>query len=171
MRLVTAEWHDALGSYPTHRLHAALNEHIRRSTFWPTIAEFVEILREETPPPDLKLFKSEPKQFAREGRTEAEEIAHRAAQCLRWKQSERAKQPEIEDPADAKPEAKPASQAAYVSFALYHSCHARHARGEQTCEEGCFKPKPGVRNCRIDRGHFIEGGNDDLDVATPDARA
>lgn len=87
MRLVTAEWQATLGAYPAHRLNAALSEHIRRSTWWPTVADLVEILRAETPPPGLKLHRPKDQPFCRDGRTEAQEIAHRAAQCRKWREA------------------------------------------------------------------------------------
>lgn len=87
MRLMAAEWHATLGAYPMDRLNRALSEHIRRSTWWPTVADLVEILRAETPPPGLKLHRPKDQPFARDGRTEAEEIAYRAAQCRQWRQA------------------------------------------------------------------------------------
>ena len=87
MRLQAAEWHATLGAYPADRLNAALSDHIRRSTWWPTVADLVEILRSQTPPPGLKLHRPKDEPFCRDGRTEAEEIAHRAAQCLKWREA------------------------------------------------------------------------------------
>ena len=85
MRLLAAEWQASLGVYPAERLNAALSEHIRRSTFWPTIADLVEIMRQQTPPPGLPSHRQVEQGFCREGRTEAEEIAYRTAQVMRWK--------------------------------------------------------------------------------------
>lgn len=85
MRLLAAEWQTSLGVYPADRLNAALTEHIRRSSFWPTIADLVEIIKSQTPQPSLPRHQTEDKGFCREGRTEAEEIAYRAAQILKWK--------------------------------------------------------------------------------------
>lgn len=87
MRLVTAEWQATLGAYPADRLNRALSEHIRQSTWWPTVADLVEILRSETPPPGLKLHRPKDQPFCRDGRTEAEEISHRAAQCRKWREA------------------------------------------------------------------------------------
>tara|TARA_R110000868_G_scaffold151986_2_gene376569 strand:+ start:256 stop:606 length:351 start_codon:yes stop_codon:yes gene_type:complete len=86
MRLQAAEWHATLGAYPADRLNRALSEHIRRSTWWPTVANLVDVLRDETPPPGLKLHRPDDAPFCREGRTQAEEIAHRAAQCRKWRE-------------------------------------------------------------------------------------
>lgn len=87
MRLQAAEWGATLGAYPADRLNRALSEHIRRSTWWPTIANLVDILREDAPPPGLKLHRPDDAPFCREGRTQAQEIAHRAAQCQKWRQA------------------------------------------------------------------------------------
>lgn len=89
LRLVTAEWHDALGAWPIERLSLALSEHIRRSTFWPTIADLTGILAEQTPAPRPR-WTEEPRVFARDGRTEAEEIAFRAEQCRTWREQAKA---------------------------------------------------------------------------------
>jgi len=74
MRLVTAEWHATLGAYPANRLNDALSEHIRKSTFWPTIANLVDLLRAETPAPLMPRVKAEPKVDLAPA-----EISHRAA--------------------------------------------------------------------------------------------
>lgn len=87
MRLQAAEWHATLGAYPADRLNAALSEHIRRSTWWPTVANLVDLLREGAPGPGLKLHRPKDQPFAREGRTDAEETAHRAAQCRKWREA------------------------------------------------------------------------------------
>ena len=89
MRLQAAEWHATLGAYPADRLNAALSEHIRRSTWWPTVADLVEILRSQTPPPGLPRHRDNAPTFARDGRTEAEEIAFRAEQCRKWREAYR----------------------------------------------------------------------------------
>lgn len=89
MRLVTAEWHASLFCYPADRLSAALSEHIRRSTFWPTVANLLDILREQAPAFGRSIATFGPYEFARDGRTEAEEIIHRAAQCRKWREDAR----------------------------------------------------------------------------------
>ena len=146
MRLMVAEWHATLGAYPAGRLNGALSEHIRRSTYWPTIANLVDILREDAPDPGLKRHVAEPHTFAREGRTDAEEIAHRAAQSLRWKQSFGFGQSEP-DPLDFKAKPKEASQEATVSYALMNSCAVRRVQGKDTCAYNCND-----RDCRLRRG-------------------
>lgn len=136
MRLMVAEWHGTLGAYPADRLNHALSEHIRRSTWWPTIANLVDILREDAPAPGLKRHVAEPHTFAREGRTDAEEIAHRAAQSLKWQQSFGFGQSEP-DPLDFKAKPKEASQEATVSYALMNSCAVRRVQGKDTCAYNC----------------------------------
>lgn len=128
MRLMTAEWHATLGAYPADRLNHALSEHIRRSTFWPTIANLVDILREDAPPPGLPRYRAKPEVFARDGRTEAEEVAHRAAQSLKWKRDFGFGQSDP-DPLDFKAKPKEASQEQTVSEMLANSLAARRARG------------------------------------------
>jgi hypothetical protein len=129
MRLVTAEWHGTLGAYPADRLHNALSEHIRKSRFWPTVADLTDILREAAPAPGIPRHRAEPDVFAREGRTEAEEIAYRAAQSLRWKQQARAEVPEFHDPLDAPTKPKEASQDMTVSDMLRNSLAVKRATG------------------------------------------
>lgn len=128
MRLMVAEWHATLGAYPADRLNHALSEHIRRSTWWPTIANLVDILREDAPPPGLPLHRAKQEAFARDGRTEAEEVAHRAAQARKWKQDFGFGQSEP-DPLDVRAKPKPASQDQTVSDRLMNSAAAKRARG------------------------------------------
>ena len=129
MRMLTAEWHATLGTYPADRLNTALSEHIRRSTWWPTIANLVDIMREDAPAPGLPRYRAKPEAFARDGRTEAEEIAHRAAQALKWKQDFGFGQSEP-DPLDFKAKPKEASQDPTVSEALLNTLAAKRARQE-----------------------------------------
>jgi len=129
MRLVTAEWHGTLRAYPADRLHNALSEHIRKSRFWPTVADLTDILREAAPAPGLPRHRAEPDVFARDGRTEAEEIAYRAAQSLKWKQQARAEVPEFHDPLDAPTKPKEASREQTVSDMLRNSLAAKRATG------------------------------------------
>lgn len=129
MRLMVAEWHATLGAYPADWLHNALSEHIRRSTWWPTIANLVDILREAAPAPGLPRHRAEPNTFAREGRTEAEEIAYRAAQSLRWKQQARDEVPEFHDPLDEPTKPREASRDMTVSDMLRNSLAVKRATG------------------------------------------
>lgn len=116
MRLLAAEWHASLGAYKPDRLNAALTEHMRKSQFWPTIANFIENLQQDTPPPGLPRYRDEEQGFCREGRTKVEEIAHRAAQILKWKEQYGYNRMLQSDEPAAK--AKPASQDTTISDAL-----------------------------------------------------
>jgi hypothetical protein len=89
----------------------------------------VDIMREDAPPPGLPRHRKEPDVFAREGRTEAEEIAHRAAQSLKWKQQARAEVPEYHDPLDAPTKPKEASKDMTVSDTLRNSLAVQRATG------------------------------------------
>lgn len=141
---MTAEWVDALGYFHPQKLHEAVAEHIRQSAFWPTIADLISILRQATPPPGLPRYRPETREFVRDGRTEVEEIAHRVAQTLKWKQRAREEYPEQPDPFEAKVEPKGASQEMTVSDELMQSCAVRRAKGLSTCERNCSG-----RNCAL----------------------
>lgn len=145
MRLQAAEWQATLGAYPFDRLNRALSEHIRTSTWWPTIANLVDLMQSETPAPGLREHREAPKQFARDGRTEAEEIAHRVAQSLRWR--EEAGFGKTVLPEEVIKTAKPASQDMTVSTALLRSCAARRSRGLRTCEPSCSKTSCSLKDC------------------------
>lgn len=86
LRLVTAEWHEAFRHRHPAILNAALTEHIRRSTFWPTVADLEAILAEGHKPTRTRWVDDGKRDFRREGRTEAEEIAHRKAMCAKWRE-------------------------------------------------------------------------------------
>lgn len=80
-----------------------------------------------------------PPTFERDGRTTAEEIAHRIA-TVRSMRKEAGLKTTAELEAEATPaESAPASQSTEMSFQLRHSCLARRARKAQTCSESCFK--------------------------------
>lgn len=129
MRLLAAEWHASLGAYKPDRLNAALTEHMRKSQFWPTIANFIEHLQQDTPPPGLPRYRDEEQGFCREGRTKVEEIAHRAAQVLRWKQEYGFnRMVESEQPAT---QSRPASQEAGVSDALRATAAAQRIKSRE----------------------------------------
>jgi hypothetical protein len=127
MRLLAAEWHASLRAYRPDRLNAALGEHIRKSQFWPTIANFIEHVQQDTPQPGLPHFRDEVKSFCQEGRTEAEEQAHRAEQLKRWKQQAGFDRLLADDGRAS--EVRPASQAG-ASLALLATQAARRMRGE-----------------------------------------
>jgi len=142
MRLLTAEWHATLGAYPIDRIDRALSEHVRTSTYWPTVANLVDLMREETPAPGLPAHREAPRQFERDGRTEAEEIAFRAAQTLKWKQESGFGK--FIDPIEEKQPPNPASQAQTVGYELARSCAVRRTKGWLTCEPNCSR-----QNCDL----------------------
>lgn len=92
--LLLREWAEAFTGQSPEHLHRAVSEAIKTSKFWPTIAEIhghVASQRRETVAAIDTLtgrgrYRGEANEFAREGRTEAEEQAHRAEQLKRWKQ-------------------------------------------------------------------------------------
>jgi len=126
MRLMTAEWQNALGAYQPNRLMDALSEHIRKSPFWPTVADLLNEVRAQTPPPSLPRFIASPSEFAREGRTEAEEIIFRASQLVKMKQDTGYSKTFEPDPVLSW---RPASQDNAVSERLAKSPAAKGARG------------------------------------------
>jgi hypothetical protein len=132
MRLMAAEWHASLGAHPAERLNAALTEHIRRSTYWPTVANLVDIMREQMPPPGLPRHLQLEQDFCRDGRTEAEEMAHRAAQVLSWK-ADIGFQKVVDGGEAPSASAAPASQFPGVSEALKASVAAQRAISQQNC--------------------------------------
>ncbi|TXH44476.1 MAG: hypothetical protein E6Q97_32610 [Desulfurellales bacterium] len=85
LRLVTAEWTEAFRHRHPASLNAALTEHIRRSTFWPTIADLEAILAEGRKATTKRWTADDKRDFCRDGRTEAEEIAYRKAMCEKWR--------------------------------------------------------------------------------------
>jgi hypothetical protein len=126
MRLLAAEWQANLSAYPIDRLNLALSEHMRRSAFWPTIADLVEILREQTPAPGLPMLPREEREFCQEGRNQVEEAAHRAAQVRRWKQEYGFGN--SKDPFETARVPVEASQDMRISDALLQTAAAKRAR-------------------------------------------
>lgn len=105
--------------------------------FWPTIAEINEhvthIRREAIAAVDVATgrtrYQAKTQGFAREGRTDAEEIAHRAAQVLKWKQEYGFnRMVESEQPAT---QSRPASQEAGVSDALRATAAAQRIKSRE----------------------------------------
>lgn len=84
------EWRLAFGRHNPKHLHDAISAAIAETKFWPTIAEVLTHVKEirrqcvqrlelaKTLPPDRYVF-------ARDGRSEQEEIDFRRAQCARWR--------------------------------------------------------------------------------------
>ncbi len=86
-RLLAFEWAEAFAFIAPARVHAAIGRLLLVMKFWPTIAEVMAEVKADAPaPPLLPTHRAEPpEEFARHGRTEAEEIAYRAAQILNMK--------------------------------------------------------------------------------------
>ena len=160
-RLLMSEWMDQLGHYGPELISHAVREHLRRSKWFPRVSELIELIEKRLPdpepPPGLPLWKADVGDFARNGRSEAEEIAHRKAVIAKaWADARRDNPEVVEAPAGGLASDAPrASQSMVVSDALKHSCAARRARGERTCgdDEGwvCLRTGIGVRKCKIDR--------------------
>lgn len=133
--MLLREWGEAFAGQSPEHLHRAVSEAIKTSKFWPTIAEIhghVASQRRETVAAIDTLtgrgrYRGEANEFARDGRTEAEETAHRAAQVLRWKQQAGFDRL-LADDGRAR-EVRPASQAG-ASQALLATQAARRMRGE-----------------------------------------
>lgn len=86
-RLLSFEWSEAFAFIAPARVHAAIGRLLLTLKFWPTIAEVMAEVKADAPPPErLPVHRAEPlEEFARDGRTEGEEIAYRAAQILNMK--------------------------------------------------------------------------------------
>lgn len=86
MEALVSEWHDALRFYDPDRIAAAWRSWRNSQKFLPSIAEILALVREQTPSVRSVATVAEPVDvFCRDGRTEAEEIAHRAAVVLNAK--------------------------------------------------------------------------------------
>lgn len=129
-KLLAVEWTEAFAYFEPDRVHAAIAKVLRGLKFWPTIAEVMDALKSDTPPPVVPPHRAERREFAREGRTEAEEVAYRAAQCLALRRQTgfgSSPDPFAPDPV----EAKTASKAMWVSDALRaHAVKHGYWRGE-----------------------------------------
>ena len=81
------QWHDALRFYRPELVEQAWREYRDgpRSSFWPTPGEIIALMRANMPPPGHVPLIEPPREFVRDGRTVAEEIAHRAAFCLQMR--------------------------------------------------------------------------------------
>lgn len=87
-RLLAFEWAEAFAYFEPERVHNAIGKVLVSLKFWPTIAEVMDALKANTPPlPPAPPHRAEKVEFCREGRTEAEEIAYRAAQVLAMRRS------------------------------------------------------------------------------------
>lgn len=122
-RVMANEWLNALGQFGRRSVHMAVTRLISTAKWWPSISEVFELCEQHEDgwrdalglKPDPKpAHRLEPYQFARNGRTEAEEIAHRAAQVLSWKRA--ANFGAADEEANEPP--KPASQDMWISDQL-----------------------------------------------------
>lgn len=151
--LLLREWMEAFGNHSPSHLHEAVSVAMKATKFWPTIAEVAaevsEIRREAVSVVGAMTGTGRHVAveipFARDGRTEAEEIAYRAAQSLRWKQQFGFGKHTADE--DVR-EQKPASQDTSVSYALLNSCAVRRSKGLDTCQQDCSR-----RSCEL-RGFF-----------------
>jgi hypothetical protein len=155
-RMMLAEWTEAFGVHAPEHLHRAVSEAMKVCKFWPSIAEITEQLREirREAVRDLEIlsgsgrFKPQDPPFARDGRTEAEEITHRTGQVLRWKAEARSTSG-MSDPEPQTREWAPASREMTVSKTLLDSCAARRARGMSTCDATCQRSNCDLRESEL----------------------
>lgn len=134
--LLLREWQEAFAHHAPEHLHEAVSAVMKACKFWPTLAEMndqlAHIRREAIAAVDAATgrtsFKADAGGFCQAGRTQVEEIAHRAAQVAKWKTQygfDRLLQP---DAPTLEPRA--ASQDAGITQALQATQDARRARGE-----------------------------------------
>jgi hypothetical protein len=92
-QLLVREWVEAFGPHNPDHLHEAVGRLIQTSTFWPSIAELLtevrslrkSIVEDVQRQRQKALPRHEKDDFARHGRSEAEEMAFRAAVVLNAK--------------------------------------------------------------------------------------
>lgn len=96
---------------------------------------------------------AEPVAFASEGRTEAEEIAHRVAMIASMKRQAGFNSAPDVDGDTAAHEPIAASKSAIVTPQVRNSCAARRARREKTCEPSCFR-----QSCALREHEAAQGG-------------
>jgi hypothetical protein len=105
---LVGEWHDALRLYDPHLIEAAWKSYRNHREFFPTPAEILQRVRANLPPEGLPTYRADARVFCHDGRSEAEEIAHRTAQILRMKKDAGLSTEPIEA---QRPPPKPASTA------------------------------------------------------------
>lgn len=152
IRVMANEWLKALRAFGVQTVHRATTKCIQESKWWPALAEVVALCRADEDGwrdalgiKDDRRYVAEPEAFARAGRTEAEEIAFRAAQVRSMKQQAGFNSsPEIDgDTAAHEPIA--ASKSEIVTPQARNSCAARRARRQKTCEASCFRQSCALR--------------------------
>ena len=158
IRVMANEWLKALRIFGVQTVHRATTKCIQESKWWPALAEVVALCRADEDGwrdalgiKDDRRHVAEPEAFAREGRTEAEEIAHRVAMVASMKrQAGFNSAPEIDgDTAAHEPIA--ASKSTMVTPQVRNSCAARRARHEKTCETSCFRQSCALREHEAQR--------------------
>lgn len=83
MEALVSEWHDALRFFDPDRVATAWRTWRNTQKFLPSIAEILALLKDQAPRVGPSPRPVEPaEKFCQAGRTEAEEIAHRAAVVL-----------------------------------------------------------------------------------------
>lgn len=136
MEALVSEWHDALRFCEPDHVAAAWRDWRNSQKFFPSIAEILLRVRAIVSQSSVEVIRALPGQikepeFCQDGRTEAEEIAHRVAVCLaaRKKYNFGARYSAPDEPAEDEP--KPASQDG-LSQALI----------ELTKRQGIYRPAP-----------------------------
>lgn len=124
IRVMANEWLKALRAFGAQTVHRATTKCIQESKWWPALAEVVALCRADEDGwrdalglKDERRYIAEPDTFARDGRTEAEEIAHRIATVKAMK-AEAGFGTSEEIIGEARAPAAPASQDMRVSDAL-----------------------------------------------------
>lgn len=89
--LLVQQWHEAFQNFELWVIDAAWKRCRSEEKFFPSIATFLGYVRAERPPvppqrSSLAEIEEAEQPFCRDGRDRTAEIAHRAAQCLRWRQ-------------------------------------------------------------------------------------
>lgn len=153
VRVKAAEWLHALDSFGWRTLDRAVNQWLRVGKWWPKLSEIYELCKSDDDSwrdalglleDQRPAYKAESEVFARDGRTEAEEIAHRIAQTQKWKADAGLSGPTIETLGERMDAWAPASDGG-ASETLKYTCAARRARGLPTCEHSCSRSTCAMR--------------------------
>lgn len=99
---------------------------------------------------DGEPYRDAPEPFARDGRTDADEIAHRTRIVAEaWRNVAHLRVAPDDGPEHTTHTPAPASQAQTVSRAVMNSCAARRARKLPTCSASCAKIDCGLRRSEV----------------------
>lgn len=163
IRVMANEWLKALRTFGVQTVHRATTKCIQESKWWPALAEVVALCRSDEDGwrdalgiKDERRHHAEPLAFAQDGRTEAEEIAYRAAQVASMKREAGINLDAGNSDTVTPREVAAASQSAGVSFQIRNSCAARRARREKTCEENCAKQRCALRESEAMRADYAD---------------